>query len=67
MSDGRIKDSEAAEIKSLGTLSIKCIHEIVTGTSQKTVEASGLFKTRESVGIVSEKALKGRAISHGVE
>ena len=62
VSDGRIKHSELNKVKELGTITIECEHFHQRGLIQ-----NGRQGRAEGVGIVSEKAMKGRAISHSVE
>ncbi|SMQ55671.1 unnamed protein product [Zymoseptoria tritici ST99CH_3D7] len=61
VSDGRLLNSEASNMKNLGTIVIEISFEdFKARTSAKPTTLKGL-------GFVSEKALKGEAITHGVD
>ena len=62
MSDGRITDNEVARVKELGTIKVELNHQRVTKTNNHRSNLAN-----QLTSIVSEKALKGRAISHTVE
>ncbi|CAK1363012.1 hypothetical protein CB0940_04852 [Cercospora beticola] len=59
-SDGKILKREAALVKSLGTIEVKCSHRT---RSHKMSRPSDFVS---DTGILSEKALQGRALSHSV-
>lgn len=59
--DGKIKKAEVVKVKELGTIRVSCNHSTAGEEyAKKQGEVNG-------IGIVSEKASKGRAISHSVE
>lgn len=60
--DGRMKHGEVEQAKQLGTVRIECKH-----SEALHHDKSPSRQQIEDTSIVSEKALKGRAISHGVE
>jgi hypothetical protein len=60
--EGKIKHKEAAVVKDLGSIVVKCIHKMCRMGKDKKPRSQV-----EGVGIISEKALKGRGISHSVE
>ncbi|GAB7364864.1 hypothetical protein MBLNU230_g5656t1 [Neophaeotheca triangularis] len=60
--DGKVLNKEAEVVKKLGVIGVAIEHRNITGISK--------FKnktTPDPVGVLSEKALKGEAISHTVE
>lgn len=61
VTDGKAMLAETAKGFELGTTKVKCNHGIERKASEKK------YTPIEGVGIVSEKALKGQAITHSVE
>ncbi len=58
-----LRDTDAAKLKDLGSIEVT-VHQVqVTGVC----ELSTVAKDLSSVGVVSEKAFKGKAISHSVK
>ncbi|KAK3722677.1 hypothetical protein LTR37_002248 [Vermiconidia calcicola] len=62
VSDGHMKPGEATSFKDLGSIVVKCTHGRVHGNTTFAGESAN-----GKVGIVSEKALKGRTLSHQVD
>lgn len=63
VSDGHTTIGEASKVRDLGTIVVKCFHARLKGEKCR----SSMNKDETNLGIVSEKALKGRALSHMVE
>ena len=61
MSDGRVKLNEIEKATRLGVLRVELTHGVMT------TPASFGRVAFKAVDFVSEKALKGRAITHGIE
>lgn len=55
--------AETEKAFELGTIKVKCYH----GIERKRKSAAKKQRPMEGVSIVSEKALKGQAITHSVE
>jgi hypothetical protein len=51
--------------KSFGTITVKCVHKNDTG--KKRARTGGDNSKISPLGIVSEKALKGKSLTHSVE
>ncbi|KAF2160292.1 hypothetical protein M409DRAFT_29147 [Zasmidium cellare ATCC 36951] len=63
VSDDRSIRQEASKLASLGTLKIKMHHSTITGS---TPAEARVRKQPATMGTVSEKALKGKALTHSV-
>ena len=61
MADGKLYLQEAHKIQKIGTIEVQVFHRNV---EKKKFRAT--FEHVEEVGIVSEKGLMGRALSHSV-
>lgn len=59
-----MKDREGVTLKDLGSIEVKVAHRWKVGESIATTPTAR--SVSNSIGIVSEKALKGRSLSHSV-
>ena len=66
VSDGHTVTGEAAKVKSLGSIEIRAHHMKKTRMSPTKPSMSVTGSAQPGLGIVSEKALKGQALSHSV-
>jgi hypothetical protein len=62
VTDGKVKKTERDGAKPLGTIAVKRSHESFTPV-EKLVGNDDI----EAIRIVSEKAVKGRSITHNIE
>ena len=62
VSDGYVLVEEAARIKDLGTIKVVAKHKIMGRRILRRVNLSD----HNTIGFVSEKAIKGQTLSHGV-
>lgn len=66
-SDGHIKNSEVGKAKDLGSIRVAVFHYNFSCVRKAIASGGNSRKEVDSVGIVSEKALKGRSITHSIE
>lgn len=60
-SDGRMFKDEMKQLKSLGTIVIEAMHRVKVRVEDQIYVSD---KIMPAAGVISEKALKGQAISH---
>lgn len=61
--DGRAFTGEVDKVKKLGSIVVTVRQELLI----KKSKAKQRFQKIETAGVISEKALKGKALSHSIE
>lgn len=60
MQDEHVHEIPASKIKDLGTIKIKVSHRQYLGSTER------MYRDVDQIAVVSEKAIKGQAISHSI-